>query len=417
MAAASPIVRRRAEPAIRTAISDTPVVCVVGARQVGKTTLVRTLDPRRTYVTLDDDATAQTAQADPRGFLESLTASKAPVTIDEVQRAPALLPAIKAMVDADRRPGRFLLTGSANLRLLPTMRESLAGRMEAVELHPLTEAEKAGAKGRFVASFLEARMPTRVSTVDRSSLDLPDRITRGGYPEPLTRSAPRARQWHQQYASSIIQRDAHEFADIRNETKLADLLTLAAIQTGTLLDMTRLANDVKIQRDTVERYMTVLERLYLLRRLPAWHTNASSRLVKSPKIHFIDSGLCATLSEIDSSMWTADRTRFGPLLESFVVQQIIAQAAWTDPELRFYHYRDKDQFEVDLVITRGSSVWAVEVKCAGSVSATESLGISRVAQKAGRHFKGGVVLYAGRNSYMLGDKPIQAAPLSLLWEM
>ena len=273
--------------------------------------------------------------------------------MDEVQRAPGLLPAIKLAVDSDRRPGRLLLTGSTNLLLLPTVAESLAGRMEIVQLHPLTEAEKARSPGRFLADLLSGILkPCLAETPSDPGPALAERLVAGGYPEPLTRSPLRAQQWHRQYLRSIIERDVADTARVRDAGEVGRLLELLALRGASLLSVSTLARELRLHRESVERYLAVLERLFLIRRLRPWHRNAAKRLVKSPKTHLLDTGLAATLAGLTADDWLAERPRMGRLLESFVVQQLIAQAAWTDPNgpaLRFWHYRDKDQVEVDIV--------------------------------------------------------------------
>ena len=334
---------------------------------------MQTFAPDRAFVSLDDDNIFKTAQPDPSGFVTSLPEV---VTLDEVQRVPELLPAIKRSVDRDRRPGRFLLTGSANLLLLPRATESLAGRMEAIQLHPLTEAEKERKTGAFLQSFLEGAIKPKITggTVEGIP-NLPQRLVAGGYPEPLTRSPARARQWHRQYLKAIIERDVQDVARVKDGNDVARLLELLAHRSATLLNASNLARDLGLYRDTVENYLAVLEKLFLVRRLPAWHRNSAKRLIKTPKIHLIDSDLAATLADLTENDWIEKRDRMGHLLESFVVQQIIAQAAWTDPDLRFWHYRDKDKVGVDLVVTRGRKVWGIEVKAATSLSNKDGRGL------------------------------------------
>jgi len=399
---------------LQEALADTPVVSLLGPRQCGKTTLARTLAVDRPYVSLDEQGYYQTAVTDPVGFVASLPDE---VTLDEVQRVPELLPAIKSAVDRDRRPGRFLLTGSANLLLLPQVTESLAGRMEVAQLHPLTESEKERRRGDFLRALLGGEISPEIGVSgEEGRLPLPERLVAGGYPEPLTRTPHRARQWHRQYVKAIIERDVRDISRIKDVQELARLLELFALRSGSLLNVSGLAQDLGLHRDTVGHYLRVLERLYLVRRLPAWHRNAGKRLVKTPKIHLLDSGLAATLADLTADDWLAKREPMGHLLESFVVQQLIAQAAWTDPDLRFWHYRDKDQVEVDLVITRGRKTWGVEVKAATTVVAGDSKGLRRLAAQCGDDFRGGVVLYAGSDVLPLAHTPFLAVPIRYLWD-
>ena len=394
-------------------MADTPVVCVLGPRQTGKTTLVQQLAPDRAYISLDENNYHQTAVEDPEGFIASLPDA---VTLDEVQRAPALLPSIKRAVDRDRRPGRFLLTGSANLLFVPKVTESLAGRMEIVQLQPLTEAEKERKPGRFLNALLEGSLkPNITGGTGRSEPGLAVRLVAGGYPEPLARAPRRARQWHRQYLRGIVERDVQDVARVKDARELARLLELLALRSAQLVNASALANDLGLHRDTVDHYLAVLERLFLVRRLPAWHRNTAKRLVKSPKVHLLDSGLGAALADLTSADWLDRRDRMGHLLESFVVQQLIAQAAWTDGDLRFWHYRDKDQVEVDIVITRGRKTWGVEVKAAASLTHKDGQGLARLADRCGKDFQCGILLYAGRDLLPLGNKRMLAVPLNELW--
>ncbi len=405
---------RSLEPVIREALADTPVVCLLGPRQSGKTTLVQQLAPDRAYVSLDEHNYHQTALADPAGFVASLPET---VTLDEVQRVPALLPAIKLAVDQDRRPGRFVLTGSANLLLVPTVTESLAGRMEMAQLHPLTESEKARAPGRFLSDLLNGTIKPGIRPeAAPEGPSLPERLVAGGYPEPLTRTPGRARQWHRQYLRSIIDRDVQDVARVRDAHELARLLELLALRSAELLNTLNLANTLGLHRSTVDHYIAVLERLFLVRRLPAWHRNPAKRLIRTPKVHLLDSGLAATLADLTADDWLGRRDRMGHLLESFVVQQLIAQATWTEPDLRFWHYRDKDRVEVDVVITRGQKTWGIEVKAAHALTSGDGKGLVRLADRCGEDFESGVLLYAGRDRLPLADKRIIAVPLSELWE-
>lgn len=404
---------RNATIKLQAALTDTPVVCLLGPRQSGKTTLVKALEPTRAYITLDDSTVLQFARQDPDGFIQSLPDQ---VTLDEVQRAPELLVAIKSAVDQRRTPGRFLLTGSANLLLLPAVQESLAGRMEVLHLHTLSASELHHRPPHFLSTLLDGQFDTAITGPNTVLTGVAEMVCQGGYPEPLQRTPTRARQWHRQYLNAIVQRDVKDIANIQDEDAMLRLLELLSLRTATLLNINSLANDLGIQRATAEKYLCVLERLFLVRRLAPWHHNQATRLIKTPKIHIVDSGLAATLSKLTAENWLLQGTEFGHLLESFVVQQIVCQADCLDDDIKLSHYRDKDQVEVDLVIERGNDVWGVEVKKASSIDRNkDGAGLGRLADRAGKNFKSGVLLYTGGHTLPLARKGIMVAPLSSLW--
>lgn len=401
--------------AVRIALADTPVVCLLGPRQAGKTTLARQFEPKYGYVTLDDAATLSFAQSDVSGFVAALPD---PVILDEVQRVPELLRAIKLSVDRDRRPGRFLLTGSANLLLLPRLGDSLAGRMEVVDLQPLTVAEQARKPGHFLQALIEGKLKPALPTADKPDVPgLARRVVAGGFPEAVRRMPERARAWHRQYLRAMLERDVREVARVRDPNELSRLLELLSLRSAQLLNVASLSKELGLRRETVEHYFSVCERLFLVRRLPAWHSNRAKRLIKAPKAHLVDSGLAATLSGLTADDAITKRERFGHLLETFVVQQLIAQSGWTAPELEFSHYRDKDQVEVDLVINRGRDVWGVEVKAAATVTQADGAGLRRLADQCGRYFRGGVLLHAGNATTKLAVDNCLAVPLARLWDM
>ena len=408
-------VPRSLAPSILEALSDTPVVCLLGPRQCGKSTLATRLDPGRLFVSLDESRYLDTALNDPDGFVRSLPRR---VTIDEIQRAPRILRAIKRSVDLDREPGRFLLTGSANLLLLSDVDESLAGRMEVERLQPLTESEKERQPGAFLQTLLRGGFETAIRGESGAAHEptLARRLVAGGYPEAARRRPARSRAWHLEYVRSIVERDVRDVARVKEADDVARLLELLALRTGELRNVSVLANELKLGRATVERYLQVLERLFLIRRLPPWQRNEAKRVIKTPKYHVVDSGLAATLSGLGEESWREQRIRMGHLLESFVVQQVIAQAGWTESDLRFHHYRDKDKVEVDLVIVRGRDTWGIEVKASASVSQKDGHGLRRLAEACGDSFRGGVVLYDGGDTLPLGDERLLAVPLAELWE-
>ena len=303
--------RRNIESQLHDALSDTPVVLLNGARQTGKTTLVRdkgVAPSQASYVTLDDLEVLAAASSDPAGFLAGLSASGQPVILDEVQRAPGLFPALKATVDKDRRPGRFLLTGSANVLLLPKLSESLAGRMEILTLWPLSQAEIQGTATSFVDALFSAESPVarfKNAAPVPSRQEIIERVVRGGYPEPLTRSsAARRASWFESYIATILQRDVRDLANIEGLTQMPKLLSVLAARTASLLNASDISRTAGIPYTTLSRYLTLLETTYLIRTVPAWSGNLTTRLIKSPKIVLGDTGLAAHLLGLDEARLT-----------------------------------------------------------------------------------------------------------------
>jgi predicted AAA+ superfamily ATPase len=300
--------------------------------------------------------------------------------------------------------------------LLPKVQESLAGRVEILKLYPLSELEKHRGEHSILKTFLENELSTRILGEQSIIEGTAEAVCQGGYPEPNTRTPERARKWHRQYLNAIIQRDIKDIAAIRDEDEMSRLMEILAYRTGSLLNISSLATELRIGRDTTEKYLGILERLFLIRRLPAWHRNRAKRLVRAPKVHVIDSGLAATLTSLKPEDWSNHSTDFGPLLESFVVQQLICQATWHNSEINFSHYRDKDQVEVDLVIEKNREVWGVEVKKTASIRAKDGAGLSRLAAQAGKRFRGGMILYCGNNTLPLKQPNCFAVPMNALWQ-
>ena len=406
-----PLRQRFVADRVTTALADTPVVMVAGPRQSGKTTLVRDLvGGRRDYFTLDSDTTRDGVRADPAGFVRGLDRA----TIDEVQRAPDLLRAIKQSVDADRRPGRFLLTGSANLLALPAVSESLAGRMEIVTLLPFAQAEIVGRQ----PAFLERAFAGTVSA-GRDRLgggSLIRAVLTGGYPEMQRRADPRRRRaWAREYVRTIIQRDVRDVADIERLGLMPRLLRALAHHAGQLTNFTRIGAANQLDDKTTKRYVAALEQLFLVRRVEPWFANALKRLVKTPKLHFLDSGLLAAVSGIAEERLARDRMALGPLLETFVFGEILKQATWSDEAYSLLYYRDRDLNEVDIVVENDAGdIIGVEVKASATVTNGDFKDLRKLAGAARDRFKLGVVLHDGDTLVPFGDR-LFAAPLSCLW--
>lgn len=403
---------RQIEPLVDEALLDTPVVMLAGPRQAGKTTLVRQIADQKglRYLTLDDELTFLSAQEDPVGMIRSLDRA----VIDEIQRVPQLLLAIKKSVDEDRRPGRFLLTGSANLMVLPTVADSLAGRMEVLMLFPLSQSELES----HTANWIDNAFAGRILKAEQPALgsDLIQRLLRGGYPEAIARpTAKRRAAWARQYLDAIIQRDVRDVGGIEKLDQLPRFLRALAQTAGQMCNYTQLGGQVGLDAKTASRYITVFEQMYLLKRVDVWACNRLKRMVKTPKLQFIDSGLLATLLDLSAEEVEQDRTRFGNLLETFVFAELLKYMSTADGDYRMMYYRDADKVEVDLVIenTAGQLV-GVEIKAAATVKEGDLRGLKKLANLAGNRFRMGVLLYDGSESLPLGGG-IWAAPLSSIW--
>ncbi len=401
-------------PRLREAIRDTPAVLIHGPRQAGKSTLARVVgEPLGyRYLTFDDDGVRTAALNDPTGFAERLPTK---TILDEVQRVPTLFTALKAAIDKRRSPGRFILTGSANVLLVPQLADSLAGRMGILRLHPFAQCEIEGTKPRFLDLLFRAGFKTRI--VDPLGRELAERIVAGGFPAARARRTPaRRRAWYRDYVETQVQRDVRDLTRIRSLDALPKLLALAAGQTARLINVSDLAGPFELTRQTIHEYVTVLERVFVLERLPPWHTNRLSRLVKRPKLHVGDTGVACALLGVDASRLQRDRDLLGQVLESFVLQDLRRQSSGRPVPVEFSHFRDRDGAEVDIVLEDGrGQVAGVEVKAASTVLERDLSGLRKLRDAARGRFAAGVVLYDGSATIRFGDS-LFAVPLRMLWE-
>ena len=407
-----PLITRFIRPRLIEALADTPVVLVHGPRQCGKSTLAQTVKGYA-YITFDDAVQLAAAKADPVGFVADLPDK---VILDEVQRVPELFASLKAAVDRGRRPGRLILTGSANVLLAPKLSDSLAGRMELLRLYPLAQCELAGVRSSFIEALFSRGFKPR--SYGRMGVELAERIVAGGYPAALSRSSGRRqRDWYRAYLETLVQRDVRELARISSLDALPRLLQLAAGQTARLLNVSELAAPFQLSRPTIRDYVTLLERIFLIELLPPWHSNRLSRLVKTPKLHLGDTGLASSLLGLDAGALVKDRALLGQLLETFVLQELRRQASWHDDAIGFHHFRDKDGYEVDIVLERqGQELAGVEVKAAATVTESDFRGLRKLKDASGARFAAGVVLYDGESTARFGED-FFAVPIKALWSM
>ena len=387
---------------------------LVGARQTGKSTLAISLAGEDgAYFSFDDPTVLDTARSDPVAFVEALDDVS---VIDEVQRAPEIFLPIKAAVDRDRRPGRFLLTGSANPLFIPQVAEALAGRIEILTLWPLSQAELEGRPESGVGRLLLGtdRPPSGQHPVDRE--ELASRIVRGGFPEAIERDDPERRnRWFRNYLITILERDVRAIGDIARLEQLPRLLTAIALRSRGSLNKSGLSRDLEMPLSSMDRYLLLLERIYLVRRLPAWHNRLGPRLVKAPKFLLCDTGLLCNLLQLDERRLLSDPTSFGLALESFVGIEL-AKAVDLDPAgSRLMHYRTSKGVEIDFLLEAADGrVSAIEVKASSTLEAADFRRFDRLRETLGPRFARGVVFYTGDRVLPFGDR-LEAWPVSLLW--
>lgn len=399
------------EHRVRDALADTRVVLISGPRQSGKTTLAEKFaGDGMPFLTLDDQTTLDTARDDPVGFIRGVDRA----VIDEVQRAPELLLAIKRSVDTDKRPGRFLLTGSANIMTLPQVADSLAGRIEITDLLPLSQCELRARPCDFLDRILNGKVPS-IGEIAVGA-ELIERVVAGGYPEAIARkSPPRRQKWFLDYVRAVVERDVRDISHLEYIRQIPKLLRVLAAYSAQLVNYSSVGAPLGIGHVTTQRYADVLANLYLVRTLQPWYTNELKRLIKTPKLHFLDSGLLAALRNLSSARLNSERSAFGPLLETFVLAELLKLASWNAERLEFFHFRDRYDNEVDIVIedSRGHVV-GIEVKAAATVSGADFSGLRKLAEACGKRFIIGLVLYDHDTIVPFGER-LYAAPISTLW--
>lgn len=408
-----PNVHRHIQEELVDALTHSRVVLVNGPRQAGKTTLVRHLlgseGSSREYLSLDDIGVLTAARRDPAGFIAGLSN---PIVIDEVQRAPELFRAIKIAVDRDRHPGRFLLTGSANVLLLPRLAAALVGRMEILTLWPLSEGERQGIREGFVDAAFGDGPPTLRPASGRHA-DLVERMLAGGFPEPALRG--RRDAWFRGYVTTLLERDLRDLARLEQLIALPPLLDLLAARGGSLLNSAELSRISALPHNTVRRHLALFEALYLTQRLPAWSGSATKRLAKTPKLVFTDTGLMAHLLQLGPERLRAAPTLLGPLLEDFVAMEVRKQLGWNRTQAAMFHYRSHGGHEVDIVLEGSAGhLVGIEVKASSTITAGDLRGLQAFQADRPRRFHRGLILYRGQTVVPFGPR-LHAVPVDALW--
>jgi len=392
-------------------LKDSPVVLIHGPRQCGKTTLACTVgSPKKyEYITFDDDVITKAAKEDPIGFVKNLPKR---VILDEVQKVPHIFSTLKKEIDSHRVPGRFVLTGSANILRMPKLSDSLAGRMHILRLHPLSQEELENYKSNFLDILFKRSFKTK--KIKSSSNKLIHQIVKGGYPEVFKLPSERRRlNWYKNYIETLIQRDILDISKIRSFDILPRLLALCASQTSQLVNFSNLASAFQVSRPTIFDYITLFEQMFFLEKLPPWYNSRFKRLVKTPKLHLCDTGLACTLLGVNTVSLKKNRSLLGQILETFVFQELKRQASYHKKNHSFFYYRNKKGIEVDIVIKRDYLVAGVEVKSSATVNLADFKGLRMLQKTVGKNFVCGVILYNGDTSVSFGNG-FFAVPLSVL---
>jgi predicted AAA+ superfamily ATPase len=409
------VLKRHAEGAIRDALEDTRVVLVNGARQCGKSTLIRQIarNDVAEWRDLDQPLVRQAAVADPVGFVDY----RDMMVIDEIQRVPELLLPIKVEVDGDPRPGRYLLSGSARVLGLRALPDTLPGRMETIELWPFSQGEIDEAPDGFIdAVFTQGDELRHTSTVTRA--EYAERVVRGGFPEAVARSNVRRRQrFHDSYVADLVARDVAQLSDIERAAQMRALIRLLAARSGQLLVASAVGSAAGLSQMTALRYISLAAEVFLIKRIPAWSRNLGNRAVGTAKLAFVDSGIAANLLGADARSLVRPEGIFGPLLEGFVQMELARQATWAATRVDLFHYRTKDKVEVDVVLeNRQGKVVGIEVKAASTVGQDDFKGLRYLAQRLGDDFLAGIVLHTGQQTLSFGPR-LKAMPVSAIWEV
>lgn len=409
------MIGRNIQGKLISALKGSPVVFLSGARQTGKSTLIRSMVEDAypaAYITFDEVGMLSAARADPKGFVSGLST---PVAIDEAQRAPEIFLPLKAEIDRSRTAGKYILTGSANVLFLPRLADALAGRMEVLTLWPFSQGELDGVKDKFVDAVFSDRFPSMtLPSLDRPKLI--DRIVRGGYPEAMTpKAADRMNSWFGSYVTTILQRDVRDLARIEGLTALPRLLSILAARASSLLNIAELSSSAAIPQTTLKRYLTLLETTFLIALLPSWTSSRSQRLIKSPKVLLCDTGLLAYLLGADAGELGKGNSFLGQLLENFVGMELIKQISWNTTNAQIFHFRTLRGQEVDILLEdRKGRVAGIEVKASATPDSSDFRNLKILAEIAGRKFHRGIVLYTGADVIPFG-RELYAVPIHALW--
>lgn len=410
--------KRNIAEKLKQALEWNPVILLTGARQTGKTTLMKSICQEKgfNYITFDNIQQQALAKSDPIGFINSL---KKPVILDEIQRVPELLLTIKQDVDENKKEGMYALTGSANPLLIPKLGDSLAGRMSILELYPLSQGEIIGKKEHFLEKVFDQK--TTLNTKNFNKEEIYQKINIGGYPTVQTFSHERREDWFDSYITTILQRDVKDISNITDISALSTLLKILATRSGNLLNISEISRITGIPNTSLHRYLAILETIFLAYNLNSWSSNLETRLVKAPKIYLNDTGLLLFLLGIKLEVDKIPESRtFGPILENFVINEIKKQISWSNKRLKIYYFRNVSGVEVDVILEdQQGNIVAIEIKSSSTISPVDFKNIKylqeQINNKNPKKFVRGIVLYIGQEIINWGDK-LTALPINCLWE-
>jgi len=407
------MIERKIKTKLLEALSDSPVVLLHGARQTGKSTLVKYISenehPAR-YLTFDDVTVLSAAQNNPYDFISNYSEN---LVIDEVQRVPEIFLAIKSFVDNNRKAGKFIITGSANVLMLPKISESLTGRIEVIKLFPFSQSEISQTEFNFIDIICSNSF--NLNHISNKKNAIIKKVLTGGYPEMLNRKdRQRQNAWFNSYLTTILQRDVRDISNIEKLSELPKLLNVFASRAGTLLNFAELSRSSAIPQTTLKRYTVLLESIFLIYLLPAWSGNLSKRLIKTPKLYLNDTGILSHLIGFEEDKVFADPNSWGRLLENFVMMELLKQSTWSKLNLKLYHYRSPSGQEIDFLIERSDGkITAIEVKATSKITATDFKHIKSFEQENKTKFLRGIVFYTGNEPIPFG-KNLFALPMNVL---
>lgn len=397
---------------VEKAMKTRRVILLNGARQCGKTTLSKQLAMKDAlYRTLDDLALREIALNDPHGFVKHEGKT---LIIDEIQRAPNLLSAIKLIVDEDTQPGQYLLTGSANIQSLPSVQESLAGRVRKIRLRPLSQGELLGSNPVFLENMFKKIFPKNKNNYDRKKII--EIAFRGGFPEAIKLEASERQQWHRDYITALLERDLNDITHIIRHNAMKELFEILAAWSGKLMDIAAIGSGLSIRRQTLESYINAVETLYLVERIDPWTRTDYERVGKQTKLYMTDSGLMSSILHWHLPQVELDPDRSGKLIETFIFTELAAQIDASNEKYKLFHYRDREKREIDFLIEREDhALLGIEIKAGSAISSTDFNHLKwfrdNLAKK--RPFLG-IVLYSGEYAGSMGDN-LWAIPFSALW--